>query len=63
MKQNKITFKEISVEKAALLAAQGDFEVLYFLNSVNKDLHCIKNSGVKLTNIREKVWFEMVEVQ
>jgi hypothetical protein len=61
MEQNKIAFKQISVERAALMAAEGSFENLYFLTS-NKDLHCVKNSGVKITNIRKKVWFEMVEI-
>jgi hypothetical protein len=43
------------------MAAEGSFDNLYFLTS-NKDLHCVKNSGVKITNIRKKVWFEMVEL-
>jgi hypothetical protein len=53
--------KPISVERAALLAAEGEISSLYFLNTSNNDLHCAENSNIKLKNIKEKTWFQKVK--
>jgi hypothetical protein len=52
------TLKQISVERAALLAAAGELDKLFFENATNGDLHCVNHTGVKLVNLREKKWFE-----